>query len=110
MNNIFFEYDKSTLTNSSKGELNQVYAFLKKNPALKIEVAGHTDSMGSEQYNRKLSLARAKSVKQYLVKKGIESNRIKVAGYGEDKPIATNSTDEGREKNRRVEFEILQRN
>lgn len=109
LNNIFFEYDKSTLTSSSKGELNQVYGFLQNNPALKIEVAGHTDSMGSDQYNDKLSLDRAKSVKRYLVNKGIAPRRIKVAGYGENKPIAPNSTEKGREKNRRVEFEILQK-
>jgi WD40 repeat protein/outer membrane protein OmpA-like peptidoglycan-associated protein/Mg-chelatase subunit ChlD len=109
LNNIFFEYDKSRLTTSSKGELNQVYEFLQKNPAVQIEVAGHTDSMGSSQYNKNLSLARAKSVKNYLVNKGIQPMRIKVAGYGENKPIADNSTPSGREKNRRVEFEILQK-
>ena len=65
--------------------------------------------MGSDQYNEALSLDRAKSVKRYLVNKGIAPRRIKVAGYGEDKPIAPNSTAKGREKNRRVEFEILQK-
>jgi WD40 repeat protein/outer membrane protein OmpA-like peptidoglycan-associated protein/Mg-chelatase subunit ChlD len=109
LNNIFFEYDKSRLTATSKGELNQVYKFLKNYPSLQIEVAGHTDSMGSEQYNENLSLARAKSVKNYLTRKGIPENRIKVVGYGEKRPVATNSTEKGREQNRRVEFEILQK-
>ena len=109
LNNIFFEHDKSKLTEDSKGELSQIYSFLKNHPSLIIEVAGHTDSTGTKQYNKKLSLARAKSVKQFLVNKGIKQERIRVAGYGEDKPIAPNSTKKGREQNRRVEFEILQK-
>ncbi len=109
LNNIFFEHDKSKLTEGSKGELNQVYSFLKKYQSLKIELAGHTDSTGSKQYNKKLSLARAKSVKQFLVEKGIKQERIRVAGYGENRPVATNSTKKGREQNRRVEFEIIEK-
>jgi len=109
LNNIFFEHDKSRLTEESKGELNQVYSFLKKYQSLQIEVAGHTDSTGTHQYNKKLSLERAKSVKQYLVEKGIPQEKIKVAGYGENTPIAPNTTEKGRELNRRVEFEILQK-
>ena len=109
LNNIFFEYDKSKLTEDSKGELNQVYSFLKKYQSLKIEVAGHTDSTGTKQYNKQLSLERAKSVKEYLVEKGVQQERIKVAGYGENNPIAPNTTKKGREQNRRVEFEILRK-
>ncbi|GAC1432076.1 MAG: hypothetical protein NVSMB7_07940 [Chitinophagaceae bacterium] len=80
---------------------------LKENPAIEIEMSAHTDSKGSDDYNMKLSDNRAKSVREYIVSKGIAGNRIGSQGYGETKPVATNETDDGRQLNRRVEFKIL---
>jgi hypothetical protein len=76
-------------------------------PNLKIEISSHTDSKGANDYNFKLSDNRAKSVVDYLISKGISADRLVSKGYGEEKPIATNDTDEGRQLNRRTEFKIL---
>ncbi len=107
LHNIFFEFDKADLLPESIGELNRLYQVMKENPNIKVEIAGHTDSVGTAQYNKKLSLERAEAVKQWLIDKGIEPSRIKALGFGETKPIADNSTDEGRAKNRRVTFTIV---
>jgi len=72
-----------------------------------VEVQGHTDSDGSASYNRKLSDSRANSVRKYLVDAGIDGERLQAKGYGEDTPIDTNATSEGKERNRRVEFKII---
>ena len=79
---------------------------MNQNSTLTIEIGGHTDNVGSDSYNQKLSEARAKSAVGYLVRKGITSNRLKAKGYGESSPIATNETDAGRTKNRRVEMKV----
>ena len=76
-------------------------------PNLKIEISSHTDSKGANEYNFKLSENRAKSVVDYLISKGIDSNRLVSKGYGEEKPIVTNDTEEGRQLNRRTEFKIV---
>ena len=76
-------------------------------PKMKIEISGHTDNKGSDEYNQKLSENRAKSVVDYLVEKGITQDQLIFKGYGETKPIASNDTDEGQQLNRRIEFEIL---
>jgi OOP family OmpA-OmpF porin len=76
------------------------------NPSSPVTVEGHTDSIGSNQYNQKLSERRANAVRQYLIEKGIASSRIQVIGYGEERPIADNKTAEGRAKNRRAEFQV----
>lgn len=107
LNNIFFDYGQHQLLLESYNELARVNDFLAKNPDIKIEIQGHTDNIGSKWFNKNLSELRANSVKEYLIKKGISENKISVIGFGESKPIADNSTDEGRLKNRRVEFVII---
>jgi OOP family OmpA-OmpF porin len=106
LNNIFFDFDKATLKQESFSELNRIVSLLKEREGMEIEISGHTDATGPEQYNLVLSERRAASVVQYLLDKGIDKNRISVVFYGETKPIAPNSTLEGRRKNRRVEFKI----
>jgi outer membrane protein OmpA-like peptidoglycan-associated protein len=106
LNNIFFDFDKATLQQQSFAQLGRLATFLKQNSKVTICVAGHTDSKGSRTYNIDLSLRRAKSVAEYLIKHGIDPARIDTKGYGPDKPVADNDTDEGRAKNRRVEFII----
>ncbi|MCS6894770.1 MAG: OmpA family protein [Bacteroidia bacterium] len=107
LRNVFFDFDKATLRPESKAELERVYQILVDNPKIRIRVAGHTDSMGSDEYNQKLSENRAKAVYEYLIKRGISPERVAYIGYGESKPIDTNDTEEGRQNNRRVEIEIL---
>ena len=108
LNNIFFDFDKATLRPESKGDLNNLINLLRQNPTMRIEVRGHTDSKGSDEYNITLSHNRAKSVMDYLIKMGgIDAGRLLSYGYGERMPIASNATDEGRQMNRRVEFKIL---
>lgn len=108
LKNVFFDFDKATLRSESTAELERLKGILMKYPTLRIELGGHTDSKGSDEYNQKLSESRAKSVMNYLIEKaGIPRTRLEFVGYGELKPIATNETDEGRQLNRRTEFKIL---
>jgi outer membrane protein OmpA-like peptidoglycan-associated protein len=107
LRNIFFDFDKATLRPESSLELERLYQLLVDIPSLKIEVSGHTDNKGSAEYNKELSAKRAQSVVDYLIQKGIKADRLKSAGYGFEKPMATNDTDEGRQLNRRTEFEII---
>ncbi len=109
LNNIFFEFNKADLKSESFDELNKVVDFLKNKPTVEIEISGHTDDKGSDDYNMKLSQQRAESVVNYLTSKGIASSRLTAKGYGETKPIASNATESGREQNRRVEFTILKK-
>jgi outer membrane protein OmpA-like peptidoglycan-associated protein len=108
INNIFFETGKATLSPQSNVELEKAADLLKTNPTMTIEVGGHTDNVGDDAYNMKLSHDRAKSVREYLVKAGIQSERVQAKGYGESNPIATNDTEDGRKANRRTEFVILE--
>ena len=108
LNNIFFDFDKATLRKESYPELNRVSEVLSDNQKIRIELAGHTDNVGTEQYNMGLSKRRAQSVADYLIGKGIAQNRLEVTYFGETKPVESNETSEGRQKNRRVEFKILQ--
>ncbi len=107
LNNIFFDFNKSTLQKESFAELNRILPFFKQYPNLKIELAGHTDNVGSDEYNQKLSQERANSVRDYLLSHGVPESSITAQGYGESEPVATNETDEGRQENRRVEFRIV---
>jgi outer membrane protein OmpA-like peptidoglycan-associated protein len=109
LNNIFFDFDKATLRPESMTELNAVVEFLKTNPTVKIEIAGHTDSKGSDAYNLSLSDGRAAAVRSYLLEQWIDVDRVTSRGYGESVPVATNETDQGRQENRRVEFTILEK-
>lgn len=107
LKNIFYDYDKADLRPESTIELDKVYDLLVKNPTLKIELSGHTDDRGSDEYNLKLSQKRAESAMQYLVKKGISPERIAAVGYGESRPIAPNDTEENRQLNRRTELKVV---
>ena len=90
-------------------ELDRTVEFLKNNPTMEIEIAGHTDNIGSEKTNQILSQKRAQSVADYIILHGIDAARLKVIGYGESRPIAFNTDEEGRAKNRRVEFKVLKK-
>ena len=106
--NIFFDTGKWDLLPASNEELDKLVAQMKRiKSRITVEISGHTDAVGSEKNNQKLSENRAKSVVQYLVKSGIEASTLKAKGYGEIKPKDTNDTPEGRQNNRRVEFEVL---
>jgi outer membrane protein OmpA-like peptidoglycan-associated protein/tetratricopeptide (TPR) repeat protein len=108
LKNIFYDFGKATLRDESITELSRVLSMLKETPSLKIEISGHTDNIGSDQSNQKLSQARAQSVVDYLTSKGVAKSRLVAKGYGESKPVATNETEEGRQINRRTEFKILE--
>ena len=107
LNNIFFDFNKTSLRDESFPELERVVSILKENPQMEIQISGHTDDIGSDYFNNNLSKARAEAVETYLVKKGINKNRTSAVGYGKAKPLAPNSLEEGRQLNRRVEFTIL---
>ena len=107
LNNIFFEYNKGTLSEASFHELDNLVTLLKDSGTLRIEISGHTDGKGSAAGNLTLSQERANSVVGYLVGKGISTDRLVAKGYGLTKPIASNDSEEGRKLNRRTEFEIL---
>lgn len=107
MNNIFFEYKSSTLAQESFVELDRIVDEMEENETMEIEIEGHTDNRGSHEYNVKLSTQRAEIVRQYLLTKKVAPNRVKSVGYGEEKPIAENETEDGRSINRRVEFTVL---
>lgn len=107
LHNIFFNFNKATLRNESRKELNKLVAILNAHPNIKIQISGYTDSRGSASYNLKLSEARAKSVVDYLVKHGIDASRLTYKGYGKKNPIASNKTKQGRQLNRRTEFKVI---
>ena len=103
----FFDFDKSVLKPEGKAKLDDLVGKIKDINLEVIIAVGHTDSVGSDSYNQKLSVARSESVKAYLVSKGIEKNRVYTEGKGEKQPVADNKTSEGRAKNRRVEIEVV---
>ncbi len=107
LDHIYFDFDKTTLKKESYEELAKVIEFLKQNPTVEIEIAGHTDSKGSDDYNQRLSQGRTQAVVDYLISQGVGARRLVAMGYGESKPVDTNDTEEGRAKNRRVEFTVL---
>ena len=107
LNNVFFDFDKWDLRPESFIELNRVVDLMNDNPSIEIEMSAHTDSYGSDEYNFKLSDERARSVREYILSKGISPSRIISQGYGETKPVVPNDTDDNRQLNRRVEFKIL---
>ncbi len=107
LNNVFFDFDKFELKAESFPELNRLIQYLNENPNVQIEIAGHTDNQGGNEYNSNLSKNRAKAVLEYLTANGINSNRLKSFGYGATKPISSNDSEEGRQNNRRVEVKVL---
>lgn len=106
LKNIFFDTDKFELKEKSVVELNRVFEFLKTNPSTRIVIEGHTDNVGNDSYNQQLSLKRAQAVYNYLINRGINAERIQTRGLGSQKPISSNTTEEGRSTNRRIEFVI----
>jgi outer membrane protein OmpA-like peptidoglycan-associated protein len=107
LKNVFFETASSALKTESKVELNKLVEFLQRNKTIKIELGGHTDNVGDKKANVVLSNNRGQSVADYLVEKGISSDRLSYKGYGDSQPVADNNTDEGRALNRRTEFKIV---
>ena len=107
LNNVFFDFDKAVLKPESFPELNRVVKLMNDKVTMQIEIAGHTDATGPDDYNLGLSERRAKSVMKYFSGKGIAAERMSVMYFGETKPVGTNENKEGRRKNRRVEFKIL---
>jgi outer membrane protein OmpA-like peptidoglycan-associated protein len=103
---ILFGFDNSALTNEAKANLDKLVIILNKYPDTDIEIHGHTDSKGTEEYNQKLSERRAGNVADYLILKEIAKSRVTTKGFGELQPKYTNETEEGRAQNRRVEFAI----
>jgi outer membrane protein OmpA-like peptidoglycan-associated protein len=108
-NNILFDFAKSLLRNEAYAELDKIVRMMRANPKMKIEVSAHTDDSGNTKRNQDLSDDRAFAAKQYLLSKNIASDRIIAKGFGKTKPIASNKTEEGRQKNRRVEFKIIEK-
>jgi outer membrane protein OmpA-like peptidoglycan-associated protein len=108
LHGINFEFGKATLTSDSKSILEEAYDALVASPEVQVEISGHTDFVGSDAYNQKLSLRRAQAVKNWLVQRGTAANRMKTIGKGESEPLADNGTDAGRAENRRIEFYVQQ--
>jgi outer membrane protein OmpA-like peptidoglycan-associated protein len=107
INNIFFDFDKSELRPESYPELGRLSELLKSNPGMRVEISGHTDDVGSPEYNLDLSRQRAQSVVSHLISIGCQSANLVPKGYGEARPVDTNQTEQGRAQNRRVEFKFL---
>jgi outer membrane protein OmpA-like peptidoglycan-associated protein len=113
--NIYYDYDKATLRPESKIVLDSLVQFFKINNAINVEIGSHTDSRGSDEYNQKLSQARAQSVVDYLIEKGIDQSRLLAKGYGETRPVngclnGVNCTEEEHQKNRRTTFRVTATN
>ncbi len=107
LRNLLFDTDKTTIRNISAQSLEELYQLMAQNPSIRIRITGHTDNVGSERYNKKLSEGRAKSVYDEMVNRGIDPSRMEWNGRGSKEPIESNETEEGRAENRRVEFTIL---
>jgi outer membrane protein OmpA-like peptidoglycan-associated protein len=106
LDNVLFDFDKTAVKPDGAKILDRLIVFLKENADKKVELEGHTDSVGTDKYNQNLSERRAAAVNAYLTKRGVASSRITTKGFGESKPIADNKTAEGRAKNRRVEIKV----
>lgn len=107
LDNLYFDVSKSSIQSGSQEVVEKLLAFMKANPAMRIEIQGHTDSDGAEEQNLRLSQERATSVVQYLVKRGVQAERLVAKGYGEQFPIAPNATTQGKQLNRRVMILVL---
>ena len=113
LDNVYFEFNKAIVLEESHASLNKLVKLMQDNPAMVVEIGGHTDDKGADNYNQRLSEARAQSVVAYLVSQGIEQSRLTAKGYGESRPIAPNKNPDGsdnpagRDKNRRTEFKVL---
>lgn len=107
LDNVHFDFGKASLRPDSYQELNELVSFMKNKDNVRIEIGGHTDNVGKDADNLKLSQQRAETVKAYLIKKGISGSRIIAKGYGASQPVSDNSSDEGRQLNRRTVVTIL---
>ena len=107
LDNVYFDFGRSTFRPESFAELDELVSYLKWKENERIEIGGHTDNVGTDTDNLKLSQQRAEAIRQYLLKKGIAATRVIAKGYGASQPVAGNSTDEGRQRNRRTEVTIL---
>jgi outer membrane protein OmpA-like peptidoglycan-associated protein len=108
LRHVFFDFGKATLQEASYEELNMMVTMMKQNQSMQVEIGGHTDDVGSDSFNKKLSQQRADAVKRYLTSNDVKGNRIKSIGYGEERPLVSNDDESGgREINRRVEFKVL---
>jgi len=105
--NLFFATNKTRILPTSEGALQDLYMYLARNPQVRIRIIGHTDNVGKDEANQKLSEGRAEAVKKDLIERGLTPDRLESEGRGESQPIDTNDTEEGRQNNRRVEIEIL---
>ena len=110
INHLYFATNKTVILPESEEALSDLADFLRENPGVSIRITGHTDAVGSDASNMRLSIGRAKAVRANLIMRGIDADRIEFDGKGKTEPIATNETEEGRAQNRRVEFEILSTN
>ncbi|MDD4148649.1 MAG: OmpA family protein [Bacteroidales bacterium] len=108
LNRIFFEFNSSELLTASYAELNRLFEIIKSKPSLRIEIRGHTDNIGSNSYNKTLSVKRAAAVYDYLIEKGLDKLGMKYRGFGNRVPVSDNETEEGRRLNRRVEIIIVE--
>lgn len=106
-NPVMFEFDKSDLTSDDISRLDAKIPLLNANPSLRLRVAGHTDSRGSDEYNMALGQRRAASAKRYLTQHGIDQGRIETVSFGEERPVASGTDEESMAQNRRAEFEII---
>ena len=107
LDDVHFDVNKATLRDQSYEELKTLKNYLERRENIRVEIAGHTDNAGDKEHNQKLSERRAQRVKQYLTEQGIDPDRLETKGYGESRPVATNNTKEGRQKNRRTEVHII---
>jgi OOP family OmpA-OmpF porin len=107
LNNVNFEFNSTQFTQGSDHDLDRLLRFMQDNPAIRIKINGYTDNIGSKRYNLRLSWQRSEAVKEYLVDRGITSDRIECEGFGYDRPLQQNNSEENRQMNRRVEFIIL---
>jgi outer membrane protein OmpA-like peptidoglycan-associated protein len=106
MSDVLFDFGKYTLRPGAREKLARVSGIILAHPGLRIEVEGHTDSVGSEEFNQKLSEQRAGAVRDYLVNSGVSANNVSSRGFGKLQPVATNDTADGRQRNRRVELVV----
>jgi OOP family OmpA-OmpF porin len=106
LDDVLFDFDKSNVKPEAGAILDRLVAFMNENKDKSVNLSGHTDNVGTEAYNQRLSERRVNSVKDYIVKKGVDAGRVSGQGFGESKPIADNKTREGRAKNRRVEIKV----
>ena len=106
INNLFFPVNKEDLLPTSIPELKRVAEIIKAN-SLKVEISGHTDNTGTNEYNQELSEKRAKAVRDFLLSLGVSNDLVSIIGYGSKKPVADNQTEEGKAKNRRVELKFI---